>query len=133
VASNADIQGIEQFDRALNEIQGELPKDLKEAAQQIAKEWIAAARNKATGQARGPAAAMSVGTDPEGATLVNDHPLFFGTEFGGQARPSTMHFPPYQGQRGYWLFPAARENVDKFQKLWDKAIDEATKSWDHKG
>lgn len=133
MANSPEIQGIRQFESALNDIQQKLPDKTKEAAQQVAKDWISAARNKASRPgAREAAQALSVGTDPDGATLVNDHPLFFGEEFGGQARPSTMHFPPHQGQRGYWLFPAARENQDNFQRIWDRAIDDATKAWDHR-
>ena len=133
MASNPEIQGIQQFDRALNEIQSKLPSKTKEAAQQVAKEWIAAARNKATRpKAREAAQALTVGNDEAGATLVNDHPSFFGEEFGGQARPSTMQFPPHQGQRGYWLFPAARENQDNFTRIWERAIDDATQAWNHR-
>lgn len=127
------IEGMQQFESALNEIQKQLPKQVKEAAEQIAKDWISAARNKASRpHAREAAAALSVGRDADGATIVNDNVYFFGEEFGGQARPSTMQFPPHQGQRGYWFFPAARANADKFQQVWEKAIDQATKSWDHK-
>lgn len=131
--SNAEIQGIQQFDAALDDIQKRLPQEMKEAANQVAKDWIAAARNKASRpDARAAANALTVANDSEGAVLVNSHPMFFGEEFGGQARQETMHFPPHQGQRGYWLFPAARENADNFQRVWDAAIDKATKSWDHK-
>ena len=130
---DVDIEGMKQFESCLNEIQEQLPKQMKEAAERIAKDWISAARNKASRpQAREAAQALTVGNDSDGATIVNDHPLFYGEEFGGQARPSTMQFPPHQGQRGYFLFPAARENADKFQKVWEAAIDTATKSWDHK-
>ena len=132
MAGSAEIQGMRQFEDALNDIQKQLPKQVKEAAEQIAKDWISAARNKATAEAREAAQALSVGNDSEGATIVNDHPLFYGWEFGGQARLETMQFPPHQGQRGYWFYPAARANADKFQKIWDDAIDKATKSWDHR-
>lgn len=133
MADKPEIEGIKQFHDALGNIVRELPDQTKKAAQQVAKDWIAAARNKAGPSARQAAAALTIGNDPDGATLVNDHPTFFGEEFGGKARPSTMQFPPYEGQRGYWLFPAARENADKFQKIWEASIDEATKSWDRRG
>jgi 3-hydroxy-3-methylglutaryl CoA synthase len=133
VAGDTEIQGIRQFESALNEIEKQLPKQVKDAARTIAQDWIAAARNKASRpQAREPAQALTVGNDTEGATIVNSHPLFYGEEFGGQARLETMQFPPHQGQRGYWFFPAARENADEFQKVWEAAIDQATKSWDHR-
>jgi hypothetical protein len=132
IVADAEIQGMKQFESALNDIQQQLPKQVKEAAQQIAQDWISAARNKAPARSREAAQALSIGNDNEGATIVNDHPMFYGEEFGGQARPSTMQFPPHTGQRGYWFFPAARENADKFQKVWDAAIDQATKEWDHK-
>ena len=127
-----EIRGYPEFISALNKIESGLPKEMKGAAQQVAQDWVNAARNKAGPSARGPAAAFNVVSNDEGVTLVNDHPMFYGEEFGGQARPSTMQFPPHNGQRGYWFFPAARENADKFQKVWEAAIDTATKSWDHK-
>jgi|SRR5580765_4796983 len=120
-----------EFKNALKDIQRELPDKVKEAAQQIARDWIAAAKNNAPSQARKDAQALNIGTDSAGATIVNDSPTFFGFEFGGQARPQTMHFPPHLGQRGYWFYPAGRANADRFQKVWDAAIDDATKSWDH--
>ena len=130
--ADAEIKGMPEFLRTLDSIEKGLPKELKEAAEQIAQDWISAARNKAPANAREAAQALSVGNDNEGATIVNDHPGFYGWEFGGQARPETMQFPPHTGQRGYWFFPAARANADKFQQVWDAAIDKATKSWDHR-
>ena len=133
MADNPEIKGMKQFESCLNDMEKGLPKDTKEAAEQVAKDWISAARNKAAGgYAREAAQALSIGSDADGATITNDSPVFYGSEFGGRARPETMQFPPHNGQKGYWLFPAARENADKFQKVWDAAIDKATKSWDHK-
>lgn len=133
MAKQREIEGYQQFQDALGKIVKRLPEETKKAAQQVAKDWISAARNKAPNSARAAAAALSIGNDQDGATLVNNDPTFFGQEFGGQARPSTMQFPPYRGKRGYWLFPAARENANRFQKIWEAAIDEATESWDRKG
>jgi hypothetical protein len=130
--SHTKIEGMDKFQHALNEIQDQLPKQVKDAAQQIAHDWISAARNKAPSRSREAAQALTIGNDQDGATIVNDHPMFYGEEFGGQARPATMQFPPHQGQRGYWFFPAARANAENFQQIWEKAIDDATKSWDHK-
>lgn len=128
-----DILGLVEFLRCLNDIQKQLPEQMQEASQQVAKDWVSAARGKANRSGATKAAqALQVGGGKEGAIITNDHPLFYGEEFGGQARPETMQFPPHQGQRGYWFFPAARENADKFQQVWEAAIDKATKSWDHK-
>lgn len=133
MADDVEIQGIRQFESALNDIEKKLPKETLDAAQQVAKDWVAAARNKAKRpHAKEAANALVIGTTSEGATLSNSSVYFYGEEFGGQARPETQQFPPHQGQRGYWLFPAARENADKFQKVWEAAIDDATKAWDHK-
>jgi hypothetical protein len=130
--NKAEMQGLPELQSALKEINKAFPKEVKKAAEQIARDWIAAARNKADAQARQAAQALSIGTDPDGALVTNSDVTFYGNEFGGQARPSTMQFPPHLGQRGYFLFPAARENADKFQKIWEAAIDDATKSWDYK-
>jgi len=127
-----EVEGYSQFQSACDEIERELPKRLTDAANQVAKDWIAAAKNKASRpDAKTAAAALGIRNTEMGVLLTNSNIMFYGEEFGGQARPETMQFPPYQGQRGYWLFPAARENADNFQKVWNAAIDKATDSWDH--
>lgn len=130
---DTEIKGLPQFLRALDDIQKQLPKQLKDASQDIARDLIGAARGRASGVYGNQAAAgFGVANDPEGARVTNSSPIFYGMEFGGGSRPETRQFPPYQGQRGYFFYPAARANAGAFQKVWEAAIDQATKSWNHK-
>lgn len=131
--ANTEIKGFPELQRAIKKMVDDLPKDLAEAGQQVARDWMNAARNKANGpHANEVARSLVVSVTKDGAKLSNSHPGFFGEEFGGRSRPETMQFPPHNGQRGYFVFPAARENAAKFQKVWEASIDEATKPWNHK-
>jgi len=133
VAGNTTLtfQNLPEFLRILKLIVEGLPKELEDkAANKVAKDWISAARNKASGSYAGKAASsLSVGNEQGGARITSNYPGFYGEEFGGRSRPETMMFPPHKGKRGYFLFPAGRENSDKFQRVWEAAIDNATKAW----
>ena len=130
----AEEKGFDEFARAVRDINKDFPPAMKAAAYRIANEWIQLAQGRAeTAQMRAAASAMSAADDEEtGATMRNDSPIFFGAEFGGQARPSTMQFPPHMGKRGYWLYPTAREHADEFQQIWAAGVDEAMKEWDNR-
>ena len=125
-----NVVGLVEFLHLLTVIQKELPKQMQKASGRVARDWISAARTKASGTyAQQAAAAMTVVETTDGTELKNNSPIFYGMEFGGRGRPETMQFPPHRGHRGYWLFPAARENAEKFEKLWQAAFDEAMKGW----
>ena len=128
--SNLSITNIAQFLRVVNAMQKDLPDDTRKAANQVAKDWVSAARNKASGPYELKAAAgLTVGSDSEGSKISNSYPGFYGQEFGGGSKPETQMFPPHKGRRGYWFYPAARENITKFQHIWEAAVDNATKGW----
>lgn len=128
-----ELRGFPQFLDAIGDITKRFPEVMAETATNIARDWVSLAQ-AAAGQPQQALAArdLSAQSDGEGATITNDSPLFFGAEFGGQGRPTTMQFPPYQGKRGYWFYPTARENADRFNQQWADAVDVAMKPWDHK-
>lgn len=127
-----ELRGYPEFMRAISSIGKDLPKEMATTASDIARDWVGLAQSAASAPQQALAAqSLSYSADELGAQITNDSPLFFGAEFGGQGRPSTMQFPPYQGKRGYFLFPTARANADRFNEQWMKAIDEGMKSWDH--
>lgn len=128
------IEGYDEFQRDTKKIEKNLPESMREASLQIARDLIAAASaNASTTQANLAAQEFNVGDDETGATISNSSPLFFGSEFGGQSRPTTMHFPPHNGRRGYWFYPAKRDNEDRFIEIWDKGIELAMNPWDRHG
>lgn len=128
-----ELRGYPEFVRAIDDIQKEFPRAMGETATNIARDWVSLAQ-AAAGEPQQAFAArdLSAQSDGEGATITNDNPAFFGAEFGGQGRPETMQFPPYQGKRGYWFYPTARENADRFNDQWATAVDVAMKPWEHK-
>lgn len=129
-----EIEGYQEFQRDTERIQKEFPNAMRTAAEDFAREWVAAAQAAAsTTQAQTAAQAFIVSTEGDGATIRNDSPVFYGSEFGGQGRPETMHFPPYNGQRGYWFYPARRDNQTRLDELWDKGVDQAMNEWNRNG
>jgi hypothetical protein len=54
--------------------------------------------------------------------------VFFGAEFGGQARKTTRQFPPHRGKGGYFFWPTVRrmrneiadEYLDAIEKVMQK-------------
>jgi hypothetical protein len=128
-----ELKGYPEFQKAVGKIEDLFPKVMADTAYNIARDWVSLAQAAASAPQQALAAqSMSANQDGEGATIGNDSPLFFGAEFGGQGRPETMQFPPYEGKRGYWLFPTARDNADRFNAQWADAVDVAMKPWDHK-
>lgn len=130
----SEIEGYNEFQRDTKKIERDFPKALQDASFEIAQEWVAAATTAAnTQQASIAAQALMVGQSTEGAEITNDSPLFFGSEFGGQARPETMQFPPHNGRKGYWFYPARRANEDRFMAIWDKGVEQAMIPWNRRG
>jgi hypothetical protein len=130
-----EVQGADEFKRDTEKIKKNLPDSMTHASLTIAQEWVSAATAAAnTSQATIAAQSLGIRTAEEGAAEIsNDSPLFFGSEFGGQSRPETMHFPPHNGRRGYWFYPAKRANEDRFMEIWDKGVEQAMMPWKRSG
>lgn len=128
-----DIEGYDEFQRATSKIVDDLPKDMRTSANDMAAEWVSAAKaNTTTNQQALAAAELFVNSEGDGAMIGNPSPLFFGSEFGGQGRPETMQFPPFNGSRGYWFYPARRQNEDRLLEVFAKGIDQAFEPWDRR-
>jgi hypothetical protein len=128
------IEGYTEFQRDTNKIEKQFPEAMRQSAIEFATQWVSLAQaNANTGYATQAAQAFIVASDGEGATLTNTSPVFYGSEFGGQARPETMQFPPYNGKTGYWFYPARRANEDQLMTLWDKGVDLAMHQWNRHG
>lgn len=129
-----EIEGYNEFQRDTKKIEANLPKSMNVAAEEFARQWVAAAQSRANTEYANQAAQMfTVSSSGDGATISNDSPVFFGSEFGGQGRPETMQFPPYNGRTGYWFYPARRENQEQLDTEWDKGIDDAMNPWNRHG
>lgn len=55
--------------------------------------------------------------------------LFFGAEFGGRGRSTTMQFRPHRGQQGYFFWPAIRANQEMMSGEWFDALDAIARRW----
>lgn len=49
---------------------------------------------------------------------------FYGHEFGGAKRPTTMMFPQHKGREGYVLYPTVREEIKHVEDDWNRIFDE---------
>lgn len=129
-----ELEGYAEFQRATNKIERNFPAAMKEASLSFARDWVNAAQGAAaTGQASAAARSLGVTTASEGAEIQTDSPLFFGSEFGGRSRPETMQFPPHNGRRGYWFYPARRANQGRLDELWNDGVEVAMRPWNRRG
>jgi hypothetical protein len=129
-----ELEGFDEFAKDTDRIEKAFPAAMREASLSFARDWVNAAMGAAaTTYATEAAQALMVSQASEGAEITNDSPVFFGSEFGGQSRPETMHFPPYNGRRGYWFYPARRANQEQLDTNWDDGIALAMKPWDRRG
>lgn len=132
--ADVELEGYPEFQKAITKIERKFPDAMKEAGMKVASEWVAAAKGNAQTRQQS-LAAMGLGTgspEPTGGLIVANSPVFQGAEFGGQSRPSTMQFPPYLGTRGYFFYPAARENADRLNAIWDAGVEKAMEPWNHR-
>lgn len=136
-----EIRGLNQLLRALNSIPKDLQNEVRDASQDIATDLVAGAKSAAVGkQAEMVAGGLKVKRDrvpvvAASGTLrdgVRMRDVFYGAEFGGQRRPTTMQFPPHRRQEGYFLYPTARRRGRHYATLWAEAVDAAFKAWNYK-
>jgi len=56
-------------------------------------------------------------------TKVTAGDVFFGAEFGGRRRPTTMQFLRHRGRQGYFFWQAVRDNKSYIAKAYSEKID----------
>jgi hypothetical protein len=56
-------------------------------------------------------------------TKVSAGDVFFGAEFGGRRRPTTMQFLRHRGRQGYFFWQAVRDNKSYIAKAYSEKID----------
>lgn len=137
-----EVRGISELLRALGKIPKDLQNDVRDASTEIANDLVNAASNAAsTPQQQLAATGLKVKRDrvPSirvGRNMVKpgvrESDIFYGAEFGGRGRPTTMQFPPFRGTRGYFFYPTARAMGEANFKKWTDAVDKAFAAWDYK-
>lgn len=135
------VEGVKELLKVLRQAPKELNAEVRDAAQGIADLLVTASQQAAsTRQQQLAASGLKAKRDRIPVVRVPSTMLrpglrasdiFFGAEFGGRRRPSTMQFQPHMGRRGYFLYPTARSRGKEFGKMWEEAIDKAMKDWDY--
>jgi len=59
--------------------------------------------------------------------------IFFGAEFGGQARKTTMQFRPHKGREGYFFYPQLRQDSDRMVERWLGVVRAVEREWSQHG
>ena len=60
-------------------------------------------------------------------TKVTMGDVFFGAEFGGRRRPTTLQFLRHRGRQGYFFWQAVRDSNSYIAKEYSEAIDRVLK------
>lgn len=128
------VVGLADFQRELKAADAKLPRELA-AANRAAAEMVAAkARRKASGQGSvaaksGPSIKAAGEQRRSKITLGGPKfPFALGAEFGGQGRPTTQQFKPFNGGEGYFLYPTIRDTRDEFIDVYGTLIDHLMRS-----
>lgn len=143
VDTGIEILGVRELLKALNKIDKDLQNNVRDASQEIASGIVTGAQRAASSpQERLVAGGLKAKRDRVPivrmpSTMISGHKarytdIFYGSEFGGQGRPTTQQFLPHRGKRGYWLYPTARAMSHRNFKLWWEAVDKAMKTWDYR-
>jgi hypothetical protein len=61
-------------------------------------------------------------------TKVTMGDVFYGAEFGGRRRKTTMQFPRHRGRQGYFFWQAVRDNKSFIVKEYSDAIERVLKN-----
>lgn len=55
--------------------------------------------------------------------------IFFGAEFGGRRRKTTMQFQRHTGRKGRWFWPTIRKDEKRIGEQWLEAVDQVADDW----
>lgn len=133
------VQGLAELNRALRALGGrEFQAELRTAGKEIATEVAGDAQAKAyslggVAAHAAPSISASAGFTSAGVSFGGGaHPEAMGAEFGGRGRPTTQQFQPHLGTRGYFVFPAIRDNNEFITNTYLGAVDEILRRHDLK-
>jgi len=127
------VHGLNELNRALREMGPEFQKELKETNRSVAgfvAEDARAAAYSLGGVAAkvAPTVKAAGGTTWAGVSMGGSaYPMAGGAEFGSLA---FKQFKPWRGNgsdAGYFLYPAIRQDVDRIESEYSKALDRLLK------
>lgn len=141
-----EIVGIKETMKLLKGMDKELSKQARQISFDITDQEANAIRDRAgrSGNRQSIMAARSVKAkrdrvptiqgggsmrlSPSKGKKVPAEKVFFGAEFGGQGRKTTMQFRPHLGRTGYFFWPQLRDDTDQMFEDWSKALQKLR--WD---
>lgn len=128
------IEGLDETIRAFRA----LPKDVKDGADDLVREVVTfvadetraaastKAEQKAAGTIKSQKFSVSLGGGGRKDRAGN---MALGTEFGGQARKTTMQFRKHRGRDGYFFWPTIRANSETIKQMWDDLLEKVAEGW----
>jgi len=138
-----EIEGLSAFIRGASKADKSIKSNLRKAGKETAE--MLASRTRA--RASGPWASVYDGlraasalyptialrgsgvyrSTKRGRKNVKNSDIFFGAEFGGRARNTTMQFLPHLGKTGYAFWPTVRNSrgaiAEHYLNVLDEVID----------
>jgi hypothetical protein len=144
VGQIARIEDLPGILKRLNALPKTAQAEIRTAAQAIADEEaerIRAAASGSGGQAaaiapfikarrdRVPAIAAGGSAKAKVAGGATRGEIFFGAEFGGQARPTTQQFRPHKGREGYFFYPTLRADSERMVERWLGVVRAVEREW----
>lgn len=137
-AGHVRVEGLDGLLKSFNRLGPELNKEIRQAAKDVAKavandikaaattpQQKLAARTVRPQLDRVPSISaggsvvlrktrkLASGEKRDRTFPLTGSDIFFGAEFGGQARPTTMQFPKHLGRTGYFFWPTIRNTHDQ--------------------
>ena len=110
--------------KGLEEAQRDLLQKLEREARGRASSGQAGAASRALKIEAGEPPLLTFSAGSQVTATARADELFWGSEFGGGGRPTTLQFPPWQPS-GYWLSPAIRRLEADLLDPAHKAVLEA--------
>jgi hypothetical protein len=132
------IEGLDETLRAFRA----LPKEVKDEADDLVREisgFVAEVTRDAASTKAEVKAAESIRSQKNSVSIGGGGKrdragnMALGTEFGGQARKTTMQFRKHRGRTGYFFWPTIRGNSEIIKKKWDDLLEKVTDRWAHGG
>ena len=151
IAIGLGVEGVAETLKALNKLDKDSRKEVKDKAQEIAE--LLASRIRArlqsnpdtryqnlavsvkAGRDRVPVIKVGGRATPKVSGGGGPRELVIGLEFGAdQTGPNAWRFPPRtpkrgRGNEGYYIFPTLVANQDEIIRLWFDAMDKLIDEW----
>ncbi|MGC4106047.1 MAG: hypothetical protein QM753_06790 [Thermomicrobiales bacterium] len=144
VRMDVEIDGLAEMRARIRALPRTAQVELRDAAQAIADDEVVRIRRAAAGSSaqsarlagfiratRDRMPAISAGGNRRGGFSggATAGQVFFGAEFGGEGRATTMQFRPHRGREGYFFFPTLREDQDRMLARYQQALAQIEREW----